>query len=216
MARVALIGATGLIGRSLAPLLVAAGNELHVLTRRPAGVAGAVEHVAEMADWPALLAGVPVDVAISALGTTWRKAGDWATFEGIDRHAVVDFARAARKAGAQHMILVSSVGADATSANRYLAIKGAVESDLAGLGFERLDIVRPGLLTGPRGKDRRTGERFAILISPLTNLLLRGTFGRFRAIRAATVAAAMARLPNQAEPGRFVHHNREIAALARR
>ena len=51
-----------------------------------------------------------------------------------------------------------------------------------------LDLLRPGLLRGPRGGDRRRGERLAIALSPLTDLLLRGRYDRFAAIDAADVA----------------------------
>ena len=180
MARVAMIGATGLIGRSAAPALVAVDHALTVLGRRASGIAGAADIVAPMEEWDGALAGTKVDVAISALGTTWRKAGSWEAFEAVDRHAVVAFAKAAKSAGARQFILVSSVGADHAASNRYLALKGAVEADLGALGFERLDIVRPGLLTGQRGNDRRTGERFGILVSPLVNRFLYGRLHRFR------------------------------------
>ena len=213
MARIAMIGATGLIGRRLAPLLIERGHELSILGRRPAGVAGAEEIIGEMDSWPAAL-GSPIDVAISTLGTTWRKSGSWETFEAVDRNAVVDFARAAHAKGARQMICVSSSGADPDSRNTYLALKGRVERDLDGLGYRRLDLVRPGLLRGERGPDRRLGERIGILLSPLTNLVLRGPLGRFAAIDAGVVASAMALLAARGDGGRFVHHNREIRRLA--
>lgn len=210
--RVALIGATGLTGRSLVPLL--ADHQLHLLTRRATGF-DVRETVAPMDQWPARLGAEPVDVAISALGTTWRKAGSWPAFEAVDHDAVLGFARAARAAGARQFITVSSVGADPESRNEYLALKGRVEAALAEIGFERLDIMRPGLLRGPRGGDRRLGERIGILFSPLGNLLLAGPLNRFAAIDAATVAAAIAALTGAGPDGLFVHHNREIRDLAR-
>lgn len=214
MARMAMIGATGLVGRSVAPALIEAGHDLLIVGRRGAGVDGAREVVAPIAGWSESLAGTPLDVAISAVGTTWRKAGNWEAFEAVDRFAVAAFAQAARAAGARQFILVSSVGADPAAANRYLALKGAVEADLAALGFEQLDIVRPGLLTGKRGRDRRPGERFGILVSPLVNPFLRGRLARFRAIPAATVARAIVALAGNPRNGRRVHTNRDLERLA--
>lgn len=212
MARIALIGATGLIGRILAPLLVGQGHQLLILGRRPAGVAGARELIGEIGSWPAALRG-PVDVAISTLGTTWRRAGSWEAFAAVDRKAVVDFGRAALDNGARQIISVSSTGADPASRNPYLALKGTIERELGELGFQRLDLVRPGLLRGERGPDRRLGERVGILLSPLTNLMLRGPLDRFAAIDAGEVASAMAKMAGRTEPGIFVHHNREILRL---
>ena len=212
--RVAMIGATGLIGRSLGPR-VAAEHDLLLIGRRAAGIAGAEDHVAPIADWPKQLIGETIAVAISTLGTTIRQAGSWDAFRAVDVDAVLGFARAARAAGARQFLCVSSVGADAGARNRYLAMKGEVERDLAAIGFERLDIIRPGLLRGDRGDDRRLGERIAIAIGPLLNPLLRGPLDRFAAIDADKVAAAMASLIGAEGGGRHIHFNRILRQSAR-
>lgn len=211
--RVAIIGATGLTGRSLVPALVA-DHQLHLLGRTPSEF-GVRETVAPAEQWPAGLAGELLDIAISALGTTWKKAGSWPAFKAIDHDAVLDFAQAARAAGARQFITISSVGADPESGNGYLALKSRVERALTKMEFDRLDIIRPGLLRGQRGKDRRRGERLGILLSPLTNMVMRGSFDRYAAIDAAAVAAAIAALVGAEEEGAFIHQNREINRLVR-
>lgn len=133
--RVALIGATGLIGRSLLPM-ISARHDLLVLSRRPSGAPQ--ELIGPIERWPALLDGRQIDIAISVLGTTRRKAGSWPAFAAVDHLGVLGFARAARSAGARQMISVSSVGADAGAGNSYLATKGRAEQDLAQLGFSTL------------------------------------------------------------------------------
>jgi uncharacterized protein YbjT (DUF2867 family) len=210
--RILLIGSTGLVGRLAVDRLAAAGHDVRTLTRRPTGRSG--ETVALSGEWPALVAAIGGDVAICAIGTTMRAAGSQAAFRAVDHDIAVEFARAARAAGVPHMILVSSVGALPASSNFYLRLKGEVEGELEALGFDRLDIVRPGLLRGERGAERRRGERLGILLSPLVNLFLRGRLDRFAAIDASIVAAAIARLVEQEEEGRFVHHNRELRRLA--
>ncbi|MBB3764347.1 Rossmann-fold NAD(P)-binding domain-containing protein [Sphingomicrobium lutaoense] len=211
--RIALIGATGLIGRSLVPML--ARHDLLTLGRRESlpFMPHHREKVGPIEDWPGLLEGDGVDVAIAAIGTTWAKVRDWEKFEAIDRHGVTSFAEGARRAGARQLIVISSALADADSRNRYLAIKGRMEADVRKLGFERVDVVRPGLLRGKRGSDRRPGERFGILISPLLNLLLRGPLEKYQAIDAEQVARAVAALVGKAGGGVFIHHNRELKAL---
>jgi hypothetical protein len=114
--------------------------------------------VAPTADWPALVAARAADAAVSALGTTMARRRLRGGIPGVDLDCVVAFAAAARRAGARQMVTVSSVGADASSANFYLRIKGEMERALEALGFDRLDILRPGLLRGERGGDRRLGE----------------------------------------------------------
>lgn len=212
-----MIGGTGLIGGLLAPMLAAAGHEFHILQRRSGGGGAARrEHVAPSEEWPQLVSSLAPQAAVSTLGTTMRKAGSEAGFRLVDLDMVLDFARAARAAGAQRMIAVSSVGADAASASFYLRIKAEMEQALAELHFARLDIFRPGLLRGPRAADRRFGERLGIAISPVVNLFLRGSLERFAAIDAAAVAAAIAASMENGSPGFRVHHNRDIRRLARR
>lgn len=212
--RVALIGASGLIGSHLLGHL--GGRDLLALSRSPTLPAGSNwrEKIGDKEEWPGLLAGEAIDVAVAAIGTTRAKTADWAAYEAIDRHAIVRFAEAARGAGARQLIVVSSAMADPDSRSPYLAIKGRMERDVAALGFERVDIVRPGLLRGDRGAEERPAEKIGALLSPLTNLLLRGRLDRFQAIDAAEVATAIARLVGKAGAGVHFHHNREIRALS--
>jgi uncharacterized protein YbjT (DUF2867 family) len=214
MAHVAMIGATGLIGSSLAPALVAAGHDLTLVSRREAGISDAREIVAAVEDWPAALADWRGEVAISTLGTTWRKARSWPAFRAVDIDAVLAFAKAAQEAGARQFMLVSSVGAKLGSRSAYLGLKGEVEAALRELSFERIDIVRPGLLRGERAAERRMGERLGNLISPFVNRLLLGPLNRYQAIDAARVARAIAAIAGASEIGVFIHHNREIQAMA--
>jgi uncharacterized protein YbjT (DUF2867 family) len=203
-----LVGATGLVGRGVveqAGLL-----KLTPLARR--AVEGAL--VAPAEDWPAIIAERRPAVLISCLGTTIRQAGSQAAFRAVDHDLVLACARAAREAGASRMIAVSSVGASARSANFYLRTKGEVEEGLRALGFERLDLLRPGLLTGARDGAPRRGEGLAILAAPLSDALLHGGLRRYRSIPAAVVARAIVRLAARKEPGAHIHENDAIRALA--
>ena len=215
--RVVMIGATGLVGSLAAPRLLAQGFSVEALARRPSGLVhpGWREHVAPAAEWPGIVASLKAEAAVSALGTTMRQAGSEAAFRAVDLDMVVAFARAAADAGVRRMVAVSSVGADPGSANFYLRTKGEMESALERMGFERLDILRPGLLRGVRGGDRRLGERVGIALSPLVNLMLRGRLDRFAAIDAEIVAEAVAGALRKVEPGTYRHENRSIRALAR-
>ena len=215
--RVALIGATGLTGSALVPLLLEDGHEVEALVRRDAlpRLPRLRVHVAPATEWPRIAAGLGTEAAVSALGTTMRKAGSEAGVRAVDHDIVLAFAGAAREAGARRFVTISSVGADRASPNFYLRLKAETDDALAALGFERLDIFRPGLLRGPRGPDRRFGERVGIALSPLVNLALRGPLSRFAAIDAAVVARAIAAALREETAGTFIHHNREIRRLAR-
>ena len=185
-----LIGATGMVGSAV--IAQAGDAPLQILARRaPAQTAAIPSTIAPPEDWPAAIAQVAPAVLINALGTTIAQAGSQAAFAAVDHDLVLAAARAARAAGTRHMISVSSVGAKPGSGNFYLSTKGKVEDELAALGFDRLDILRPGLLMGDRQGPRRTGEAIGMLLAPLTDALMHGGLRRYRSVRADAVARAM-------------------------
>ena len=218
--RIALVGATGLIGRTI--LETAVGQpSVHVIaiSRRemklPEG--GKMEMViADPAEWGEVLGVVQPSVLINALGTTWKRAGrDEDAFRAVDQHLVLSTAKAAVEAGAERMVSISSVGADPRTKNFYLRVKGEVERDLKQMDFKRIDIFRPGLLKGPREKDMRLGEGLAKLASPLVDPLLGGTMRKFRSIEAGTVAEGALELSLRKAAGRFTHDHDGIRRAAR-
>lgn len=218
--RIALVGATGLVGSAVIAQCV--GREdlrLTGIARRetplPRGIRMEL-FVADPAKWGEVIEAVRPKAMICALGTTRKKAGgDEAAFRAVDQQLVLDTARAAHALGVERFVHVSSVGADPMSKAFYLRVKGEVERDLAKVGFTRLDILRPGLLRGRRQDDHRTAERLGIAAAPLANLVLHGKFRQYRGIRAETVAQAALALSHRAARGRFVHDNDAILRAAK-
>lgn len=217
MKKIVIAGATGLIGKQLVVELAGQeGVETHILVRRkPERVpAGVIVHVADPKDWPTEVGAIKAEVAISCLGTTKKTAGSKAAFRAVDFDLVADFAVAAKEAGARHIIAVSSVGASAKSTNFYLNTKGEAEAAMAQAGFERVDFLRPGLLTGGERPESRPGESVAIMLAPLTDLLMVGGLSRYRSIPARVVAQAIANLALAGGQGEHIHENDAIRALA--
>jgi uncharacterized protein YbjT (DUF2867 family) len=220
---VLLAGATGLVGgRVLARLLAAPdGPRVIAPVRRPLPAAARLE--APVVDLAAadeaglrarIVALAPrLDAYVCCLGTTIRAAGSREAFVAVDRELVLRLAAIARECGADHAVLVSSVGASAQSGNFYLRVKGETERGLAALGFRRVDILRPGLLLGERS-ERRPAERLARTLAPAFNPLLRGRLARYRAIPADEVAAAAVALLAQDSDGTFVHEHASLHGLA--
>ena len=152
---------------------------------------------------------------ICALGTTWKKSGeDEAAFRAVDQELVLQTAKAALGNGVERFVHLSSVGADPASKTFYLRVKGEVERELTRMRFNRLDILRPGLLLGSREDDRRTAERLGIAVSPLANLFMHGKYRQYRGIHAELVAKAAVSLAKRAARGRFVHDNDAIMRAA--
>ena len=141
-----------------------------------------------------------------------RQAGSKEAFAAIDLDAVVAFAGAAWGGGARQFLLVSSVGADVASSNFYLATKGRAEATVRAMGFDRVDIFRPGLLRGERGGERRLGERIGIAVSPFTDLLTPRVWDKYRSTAAEDVAKAMAACCGSQQKGEHIHENRQISA----
>lgn len=216
--RVALFGASGLVGRALLARLPRGVVLCCPLRRRLAGLDPAAALLPDGPTWSdALLArrlgDFAPEVAISCLGTTRRVAGSLEAFAAVDRDLVLRLFAAAARAGAHHAVLVSSTGADAHSRNDYLRIKGEVELGAQGLGFRRIDLLRPSLLLGDRAESRPL-ERMGIALSGLLTPLLHGALRRYRPIAADIVAAAAVGSLAGRAAGVFVHEHDGLLALA--
>jgi uncharacterized protein YbjT (DUF2867 family) len=140
-----------------------------------------------------------LSIAFCALGTTIRVAGSREAFRAVDFDAVVAFARWAKRGGADRFVLVSAMGADATSRVFYNRIKGETEAAVRAL-FPAATILRPSLLDGPR-TEVRTGERIGLAVSRVLRPLLPRNL---RPIAAADVARAMTRVASAGQPPRLL------------
>jgi len=215
-----LVGATGLIGTQLIEVSSASDvARLVGIARReitmPPG-ARMEMFVAQTEKWGEVLAAVRPRALICALGTTWRKAGKSKTgFRAVDQDLIVETARIAHAAGVSNMVLVSAAGADAESKNFYMQVKGETEALVSGIGFKRLDILRPGLLRGQREGDFRTMERLALALGPLVEPLLPAKWDMYRSIEARVVAEAALGLSLRRAGGRFTHDNQAMLRAAR-
>lgn len=208
--RICLVGATGLVGRTLIEQAVdRADVRIIGVGRRemklPMG-ARMEMLLADPAHWDDAIAAANARVLVCALGTTMKKAGeDQAAFRAVDFDLVVASARAAQAAGIQHMIVVSSAGADPLAKNFYLKTKGDMEEALGRLRFRRLDIVRPGLIKGRRQEDPRPLERLGMIASPLIDLFMGGDRRKFHSIDVDTLAHAIFALVREKAGGHFIH-----------
>jgi uncharacterized protein YbjT (DUF2867 family) len=194
--RIALVaGGSGMVGGALLPLLLQSPHytRVHALSRRPLPfdhprLANRV--VRFEASLQAQLKGLQCQDAFCCLGTTIRDAGSQAAFRAVDFELVQEFAQLALSCGAERLVVVSALGANAASKNFYLRVKGEMEKALEGQRLRALDILQPSLLLGAR-RELRLLELGAQVAMQLANPLLLGGWSRFRAIPAATVAAAM-------------------------
>ncbi|MGY3861090.1 NAD(P)H-binding protein [Aeromonas lacus] len=194
MSRILIAGASGLIGRELLKQLPAE-HELTLLCRKPGKEAHHWLPV-DFDDLASVTLPRPVDIAFCALGTTRKDAGSAEAFRRVDLDYVIAFAELARRHGCQRLIVVSSMGASASSPALYPRTKGEMEQALLVQSWPRLAIVRPAMLLGDRQPPRRSEQIFQT-IYPLFRPLLVGKLARWRAIEASQVAHAMIVLSRQ-------------------
>ncbi len=209
------IGATGLVGGALLRQLLDDDRFSRVvaLLRRSTGLSHPklLEHQVDFDDregWQSLLKG---DMLFSAMGTTRKDAGSKAAQYRVDYQYQFDVAQAASKQGVGVFVLVSSVGADPSSALFYPRTKGALERDVRSLGFQRLVILRPGPLTGKRPRFR-LGEAVGVFLIRLVNRL--GMLRAYRPITGEQVARAMIRTALDQTEGTKVFEAAQLHQLA--
>lgn len=169
-----LVGATGLVGRHVLEVALADArvDQVIVLARRPLSPHPKMralevdfDHLPDTADW------WQADAVICTLGTTMRAAGSQAAFRRVDHDYPLAVARLAHRHGTPTYVLNSALGADAGSRIFYNRVKGEVEQALAGVGFDSLTYVRPGLIGGSRD-EFRFGERlFVFALSAVAPVL---------------------------------------------
>jgi uncharacterized protein YbjT (DUF2867 family) len=214
-----LVGATGLVGRHCLDLLLSDPDytRVVVLSRRPLDRSESTVDVRvvnfDALDGPHGPRLPALDDVYCALGTTIRAAGSREAFYRVDHDYPLTVARRAHAAGATRLALVSSIGADPGARNYYLRMKGETERDVASLGYECVEVFRPGLLLGARAH-RRPREAAASVVSRTTAPLLAGRARAYRPVAAADVAAAMVAAVRRGEPGNHVRTFDDIRRLA--
>lgn len=204
-----LLGATGAVGRAVLEQALADPRVTHITapTRRPLPPAPRLANpVTDFAILPAEEGFWACDAVISALGTTQKIAGSRQAFRRVDLDLVIATAAAARRAGAERLAVVSSVGASAASPSFYLRTKGEMEAGLRALGFPSLTIVRPSMIDArrepPRGLEALGVTAFR-LFRPLIP-------ARYRAVTPARIAARLIAAAIEGRPGTRVIESEEI------
>ncbi|XP_041365597.1 oxidoreductase HTATIP2-like [Gigantopelta aegis] len=100
-----------------------------------------------------------VKYGFCCLGTTRAKSGAQG-FIRVDHDYVMKSAELAKTGGCKHYNFVSTQAADKNSSFLYTKTKGQVEEELKAIQFERLSLLRPGVLLGER-EESRPGEAVA-------------------------------------------------------
>ncbi len=211
------VGATGLVGSSLAAYLL---NEIYyrkviVLTRRTLSIDDPKleEIVVDFDNLQNVKLPEPIDDAYCCLGTTIKKAGSEEAFRKVDYTYPLETAKLALKCGAAQYLIITALGADKNSMFFYNRVKGEVEESLQELDFNTLHIFRPSLLLGDRD-EQRIGEKIGEKAMKILKPFLVAGLKKYRPITGTTVATAMYKTAQENLQGQFVHASDKIKQFA--
>jgi uncharacterized protein YbjT (DUF2867 family) len=131
-------------------------------------------------------------IAICTLGVGEPSKVSKEDFIKIDKKAVIDFAKACKKAGVRHFELLSSVSIDVKSSSFYLRTKAELVEVLKDLNFERLSVFQPSMILTPTN---RYGilQGITLAVWPKLNFLLKGSAMQYRGVKVEQLGKAMAR-----------------------
>ena len=205
------LGATGLVGREIVRLLCAdpGVDRIVVITRRPFVAPDDPKLQMKVVDFEALDSvadAFNVDQIFCALGTTIKQAGSEPAFRRVDLEYPLTAAKLGVEHGARHFLLVSAVGASATSRVFYNRVKGELEDALRTLPYNSITIARPSLLLGDR-EEHRLGEELGKRLGWLAP-------GRYRPVAASAVALALVLAAREDRPGMQIIESEDIRRLA--
>lgn len=212
-----IVGASGLIGRNLVNTLLLTHDysEVVSISRKKIPVhSGKLKQViAEFDDVDVYEKYITGHALFCCLGSTKNKTPDKKEYYKIDHDHPVKLAEIAKNNGVEQYHLVSSIGADPSSSNFYLKMKGETEEDIKKVGLPALCIYRPSILVGERTESRQM-ERMAIKFMLLITPLLVGPFRKYRAIHAKVVAKAMYKTSLKPREGVYIYSSEQIKRRA--
>ena len=154
--RVTVFGASGFLGRHLIRRLAAKGVVVRAAVRDPIGAAflkpmgnlgQIVPMAADLRDEASIRAAVDgADAVFNLVGILYERG--WQSFSAIHVEGARRIAAAAAAAGAEKLIHVSALGADAASPSAYARSKAAGERAVRA-AFPKAVILRPSVVFGP-------------------------------------------------------------------
>lgn len=188
------LGATGLVGKNLLEklLLDKRYREIRVFTRRSIGInhPGLKEFVVDLFELNKYQADFKADVVFVCIGTTKKKTPDKGVYRNVDYGIPTTAASLAAKNGIKKFLVVSSLGANASSKFFYTKTKGEMEEAVLEADIPETYIFQPSLITGNR-EEARFGESSAEKLMKFVDPLLSGGWKKYRSIEAQTIAEAM-------------------------
>ena len=207
-ARITVFGGTGFLGRHIVKRLAKAGYRLRIATRRPNealflktnGTPGQIEivqaNIRDDASTAAALEGA--NGVVNAVGILFESGKQ--KFHALQAEGARRIGEAAKAAGIDHMVHVSAIGADATSASLYAQSKAAGEAAIME-ALPQAHILRPSIVVGPEDDFFNRFAAMAMLAPALP--LIGGGVTKYQPVSVFDVAAAVEACFAGAEAGLY-------------
>ena len=192
--KVLVIGATGLVGKTLVLLLNQLDDceKIDVIVRRENKTFLQQKKIQQFVlDDFLLLNAEHVEGyshVFSCLGSTLKQAGSKQAFYNVDYKINAHLGNLLQDRPI-HLLLLSSMNANANSLFFYAKVKGQLEDDLKNLNLYRLSIIQPSLLLGERDQARGLEDLAQKLYQKLAAYLPKQ--GKYLPVTASQVAHTM-------------------------
>jgi uncharacterized protein YbjT (DUF2867 family) len=188
-----IIGATGLVGKSLTKALIMdeSFSSVKVFVRRSTGIVDPKlqEYITDFKKPESIKEYLKGDVFFSCLGTTIKQAGSKDNQYKIDYTYQYNLAKIAAENKVPSYALVSASMANSKSKIFYSRMKGELDEAISKLPFKDIRIFRPGILAGERENPRKMEKLSAKFIDSLAKVI--PPLKKYRSIKGSDVAQAM-------------------------
>lgn len=194
-----ILGATGLTGGFLLSILLGLDHYKKVILFSRSSVGFTYpkleENLIDLLKLEAHSEKFKADEVFCCIGTTKAKTPNKETYKKIDYGIPLSAAKLCKENSIPTFIVISALGANATSGVFYNRVKGEMEEDVLKCTIPKTHIMQPSVIGGER-EERRIGEWVFKKLFGLFNLLLVGPLKKYRSIAPKTIAKAMVWLAN--------------------
>lgn len=167
------------------------------------------EHLIDLFELDLYAASFQADVVFCCVGTTLAKTPDRETYRKIDLGIPVEAAQLSKRNAIPTFVVISAMGADASSRVFYNRTKGEMEHKVLAQGIKNTYILQPSLIGGSR-KEKRYGEKMAQFFMGFFDFMVPK---KYKMIAPETIAKAMIDLSNNGFEQSIItsDHIKEIA-----
>lgn len=194
-----ILGATGLTGSILLKKLLN-DNRYEIIKlfsrKKIDGLPSKVKQfVGDILDLENFKQDFTADEVFCCIGTTAKKTPDKTLYKKIDFGIPVTAAKLSKANGIPAFLVVSALGANATSTIFYNKTKGEMEQAVLSEKIERTHILQPSIISGNR-QEKRIGEKIGLFAFKLLQPLFLGKLKKYRITEAEHIAQTMINLAN--------------------